>query len=114
MNLNRNQIIAIVVAVLSVLMGSTAQLTDLFGPGITKTIISTASLLNSGLSAVLAVITGQGGMVRDVAAMEGVTKISVNSAANSTLASVAVDPLQPKVGADSKTSQPALQEIAKG
>lgn len=95
--LNRNQIIAIIIAVLSVTAASTAQLTDMFGPTITKLIISAAGFSNSVLSAVLAVITGQGGMVRDVAAMPGIENISVNGKASPTLASIAVDPKQDKV-----------------
>lgn len=91
MNLNRNQIIAITIAVLGVLIGSAAQLTDLFGPGWTKTIISVASLLNSILSSVLAVISSQGGQVRDVLAMLGVEHIDVNREANKTLAAIAID-----------------------
>lgn len=97
MNLNRNQIIAITIAILGVLIGSTAQLTDLFGPGNTKTIISVASLLNSILSSVLAVISSQGGQVRDVLAMLGVEHIDVNGAANKTLAAIAIDPNVDKI-----------------
>ncbi len=91
MNLNRNQIIAITIAVLSVMAGSTAQLTDLFGAGIAHTIISVSGLCNTILSSVMVVITSQGGQVRDVLAMPGVEKISVNAAANKTLAEIAID-----------------------
>lgn len=91
MNLNRNQIIAIVIAILAVLMASTAQLTDLFGPKVAKTIISAAGLINGMLSGVLAVITGQAGMVKDVQDMPGVERIQVNAKANPTLARIALD-----------------------
>lgn len=114
MNLNRNQLLAITIAVLSVTAASTAQLTDLFGAGVAKSIISAAGFLNGILSSVLAVITGQAGMVKDVAAMQGVEKISVNAQANSTLAAVAIDPSQPKVGGESAHTQSVLQETAKG
>lgn len=114
MNLNRNQVIAIVITILAVLMASTAQLTELFGSTAARSIISAAGLLNGILSGVLAVITGQAGMVRDVAAMPGVEKIAVNTNANPTLAAVATDPLQPKVGGVTAQTQNALEAIAKG
>lgn len=99
MNLNFKQALAIAGAVLSVLMISTAQLTDLFGPEPTKVIVSAAALLNTMFSSILAVVTGQAGMVKDVLAMPGVEKITVNAQANQTLAQIAVDPTQPKIGA---------------
>lgn len=97
MNLNRNQIISIIIAVLSVMAGSTAQLTDLFGPGIAKTIISVAGLCNTILSSVMVIITSQGSQVRDVLAMPGVDKIDINAAANKTLAEIAIDPKVDKI-----------------
>lgn len=99
MNLNAKQILAIATAVLAVLMVSTSQLTDLFGSTTTKSITAGAGLLNMILSSVLAVLTSQGSTVRDVAAMPGVEKIRINAQANQTLASIATDPTQPKVGA---------------
>ena len=57
---------------------------------------------------------GWGGMVRDVAAMPGVESIKINSQANQTLASVAVDPEQPKVGATTPQTRDILQDTAKG
>lgn len=111
MNLTRNQILAIVIAFLGVLMASTAQLTDLFGPGATKTIQSTAGILNSVLASVLAVITGQSGIIKDASAMPGVEKITVNSQANSTLATLAVDPAQSKIAPIPQAKQ-AVQATA--
>lgn len=99
MNLNFKQMLAILGAVLSVLMISTAQLTDLFGPGPTKLVVSAAALLNTTISSVLAVVTGQAATVKDVLAMPGVDRINVNANANQTLAQIAVDPTQPKIGA---------------
>lgn len=113
MQLNVKQTIAIVVAVLSVLIGSTAQLTDLFGAGTAKTVVSVASLANSILSATLAVLTTQGASIRDVLAMPGVEKIDVNSQANKTLASIAVDPKQDKI-APTPAAMDAVTSIAKG
>src|ERR1700694_2310580 len=97
MNLNTNQQIAIVLVVLGVLTASTAQLTDLFGPLASKYIVSASGLLVSIFSGILGVITGQGGQLRDVQAMPGVERITVNAAANQTLAAMAVDQSQPKI-----------------
>lgn len=97
MNLNFKQVLAILGAVLGVLMISTAQLTDLFGPGVTKVIVSAAAVLNTTLSSILAVVTGQSAMIKDVAAMPGVDMIRVNAQANQTLAQIAVDPEMHKV-----------------
>lgn len=113
MNLNRSQILAISIAVLGVLMVSTSQLTDLFGPTVTKSIVSLASILNSVLGSILAVITSQGGQVRDVLAMPGVEKVTVNANANQTLASIAVDPLVNKIS-PTPAAQAAVTATAKG
>ena len=107
MNLNRNQIIAITIALLAVLAGSTAQLTDLVGPALTKTIIAASTLGTTALSSVLAVITSQGGQVRDVLAMPGIEKINVSAAANKTLAEIAIDPSVDKIA----PTQSAMQQV---
>lgn len=114
MNLNFKQVLAIAGAVLSVLMISTAQLTDLFGPGPTKAIVSTAALLNAIFNSVLMVVTGQAAMVKDVAAMPGVEPIKINAQANPTLAAIATDPSQPNIGGTTPQVQAQLQDIAKG
>lgn len=95
--MNGKQILAIVVVVLGVVVASTAQLTDLVGPTTTKAIVSLASMLNSILAGVLAVFSSQSNTVKDVQAMDGVSKIVVNKDANQTLASLAVDPTNTKI-----------------
>lgn len=95
--LNRNQLLAIVIATLSVLMASTAQLTDLFGVALAKAVVSGAGLLNGILSSWLAVLTSQSGLVHDVQDMPGVERIQVNRQANTTLAQIALDPEAQKV-----------------
>lgn len=94
MNLNTKQIISIVGVIISVLMVSTSQLTDLFGAGTAKTIVSISGLANMILQGVMTVITSQGSTVKDVLAMPGVENIAVNGKANATLATIAVDPAQ--------------------
>lgn len=113
MNLNGKQLISIVIAILGVLMISTAQLTDLFGPTLAKSVVSTAALLNSVLASIMAVITSQGSTVKDVLAMPGVDKINVNASANQTLAAIAVDPTINKISATPQ-AQAAVEATAKG
>ena len=113
MNLNGKTILAICGAVLSVLMVSTAQLTDLFGPGITKSIISIAGLINMILNSVTVALSTQASLVKEVVAMPGVQKIQVNTQANQTLAQIATDPLQPKVGTKPEDRAQVI-DIAKG
>lgn len=113
MSLTRNQVLSIIVAVLSACAAASAQLTDIFGPGVAKMIISVAGLLNTVLSSILAIITSQGGQIRDVQSMAGVEKITVNKDANSTLATLAVDPAQDKIEA-SPSAQAAVEKTAKG
>lgn len=113
MNLNGKQIIAVCGAVLSVLMVSTSQLTDLFGPGVTKTVVSIAGLVNLILNSVTVAISTQGGLVKDVLAMPGVEKINVNASANQTLAAIAVDPTINKIS-PTPQAQSAVEATAKG
>lgn len=111
-DLTGKQWIAIAAAVLSVLMISTAQLTDLFGATTAKSIVSVAGLVNMILNSVMAAITGQGSLIRDVAAMPGVSKIDVNAQANQTLAQIALDPKVDKVGATPQDIQSVINTAA--
>lgn len=111
MNLNRGQALSILIVVLGVLVASTSQLTDLFGPAITKYIISSATLLMSILAGVNTIIQGQGSQIAAVQAMPGVEKIIVNERANATLATLAVDPAQNKIEPTQKAAS-AVQATA--
>lgn len=113
MNLNLKQIISIGIAVLGVLMISSTQLTDLFGPTVAKSVTAMAGLLNSILGSTLAIITSQTGTVKDVLAMPGVERVSVNANANQTLAGIAIDPTINKI---SPTTQDrvAVEATARG
>ena len=97
--MNHKQLLAITLVVLGVLMASSAQLTDLFGPTATKTIVSVAGLLNSILAGILGVVSSQTGLIKDVQSMPGVEKITVNEQANKALATLATDPNQEKIEA---------------
>lgn len=113
MNLTGKQWLAIAGAVLSVLMISTAQLTEMFGAGTAKMIVSVAGLGNMILNSVLAAISGQANLVKDVLAMPGVQKIDVNAQANKTLASIAVDPTVDKIS-PTMQAQTQVEATAKG
>ena len=110
MNINHKQVLAIVIAVLGVLMVSTTQLTDLFGASVAKTIVSVAGLCNSILASVLAIISSQAGLVKDVQAMPGVESIVVNKQANQTLAALAVDPANAKIESKPSDVQAVTQK----
>lgn len=113
MNLNAKQIISIIGAVLSVLMISTSQLTELLGAGMAKNIVSFSGLINMILSSVMAAITSQSSTVKDVLAMPGVEKININSQANQTLAAIAVNPAIDKIS-PTVAAQSAVEATAKG
>lgn len=96
-NITRNQWLAITGVILSAIMTSTAFLTDSFGATTAHSIIGAAGFINMILNGVVAILTGQSQQVRDVAAMPGVQTISVNAAANQTLATLATSNTQAKV-----------------
>lgn len=114
MNLTPLQMIGIILAVNGALTGATAQLTDLFGPLVAKDIVSVASLGSAILGGIITAISGQASQIRNVAAMPGVERVSINAQANPNVASVAVDPDQPKVGAATPEARTILTATAKG
>lgn len=91
------QFIGIVLVINGALIGSTAQLTDLFGEHAAHVVISIASLGNSIFGGIVTMMSGQGAMIKNVAAMPGIESIKVNSLASPTLAAIAVDPGQDKI-----------------
>lgn len=113
MNINGRQLLSIFGAILSVLMVSSAQLTDLLGAGTAKTIVTVAGLVNMIFQAITVNLTSQGAQVRNVLSMDGVEKIDINSKANATLAAIAVDPTQDKISPTPAAMQAVIQ-TAKG
>ena len=113
MNLNTNQIIAIIIGILSVLSASTTQLNDLFGEHVAHTIIASSGLLVAIASVVLTVVSGQSSTVKNVLAMPGVERIEVNENANATLAKMAIDPTVNKI-APTQASIDAVTKTAQG
>lgn len=112
--ITRNQWLQIVAVVFSACIAASALWTQLFGQNTATIIISILGLANTILAGVTYVLTGQAQQIKDVAAMPGVDRVSVNTLANPTLAAVATDPAQRKVGAVDAGTQAALKDIAKG
>ena len=114
MNLTRNQMLALGSLGLGLLAGGGSTLTELFGQGLATKIAASAGFLNSFVSGAILILSGQIQQIKDVSAMPGVERISVNTSANQALAQVATDPTQPKVGATDAGTRATLQDTAKG
>jgi len=114
MNVTSKQWFQIVSGMISSLITGAAFMQTLFGQDLTLHIIAGLGLTNIMLSSVGATLSGQGNLVRDVAAMPGVTNISVNADATPTLAAAATDPSQPKIGATTPDVRTTLLVTAKG
>lgn len=114
MNFTLAQKLAGMMVVINALAGGTAQLVPLFGASITQIIVSIATLTGTIVSGWIFVVTGQQNIVKAVAEMPGVERITVNAQANQALAQVATDPNQPKVGAMNPAIRPALESVAGG
>ena len=111
-NITQTQWVAFVIGASSFLGGATAQLTTLFGSNGAAYIASACALVSGMAGVFLMATTGQSATVQQVAAMPGVTRISVNENASPALALVATDPAQAKVGPVSSDVKPALVSIA--
>lgn len=117
------QIIGIVLIVNGALIGSVAQLTDLFGPGVAKIVISVATLGNSIFGGIVTMLSGQATQIRNVVGdpqaqealikavlgMRGVESIAVNGRASQTLAAIAVDPNVDKIA----PTQSAMESVTR-
>jgi hypothetical protein len=114
MNLTVAQALALATSTLSILAGASAQFTVIFGAANANTITTMCSLLAALLGGWIAVLSGQGAIVKQVAAMPGVDSIVVNTKASPALATLAIDPDQPKVGAAVLAERTTLMDIAKG
>lgn len=91
MNINLKQALGGSVVVLAVLMISSANLQDLFGPGVAKKIVSGAAILNGICGGWLTILTSQTNVVYDASQTKGV-EVQVTAKASPTIAAMAVDP----------------------
>jgi hypothetical protein len=113
-NLTLSQWIGIMVGLNSLLMGATPQLTVLFGTAAVPYIVAVATLGNGALGVFGVVVGGIGSQAANVAALPGVDRIVVNRNAGPTLAALAIDHDQPKIGAANPEAQAAIAVTAKG
>lgn len=117
MGITRNQWIAIVILLSTILTGGSAQLVDLIGPYATKLVIAFLTLLSGFLAGLQIILGGQGQQIKDVAAIKGddgkaAVRINVNANAPVALATAAVDPTQKNIGAATPEARSALIEKA--
>lgn len=112
-NFTTGQWMAILIGILSATAGATAQLTPVFGPGVSGLLVSLANLVMTiFVTPVLFVVTGQNSMVNSVRSMPGVDKVVVNEKATGALAVLAASPDDNKVEATPQ-AQKAVEAAAK-
>ncbi len=99
MNLAPAQWIAMVIGMLGVFAAGGTQLDVIIGAFAAKIVVACCTLTSAALAVPLSILTGQNSLIRQVQAMPGVEKISVNAQANQALAQMAVDPANDKVEA---------------
>lgn len=112
MTLNGKQIVLIVIAMLSFLAGASANLTDLFGAGVAKVIVSAATFANGLISAMMAQFLSNTNVVRDAGAMQGV-EVQISRSATPSIAALAVDPTEKSI-APAPGEDRAVQAKAEG
>lgn len=113
LNIQPKQWIRIVSTVNGSLITGAAFFNQLFGDAMTLNIIAVLGLGQIVMSSLDTALSGQAGLVKDVLAMPGVEKISVNEKANPILAAVAVDPTVDKI-APIPSAQDIVTQTARG
>jgi hypothetical protein len=91
------QILGIILVINGALSGAVNELTDLLGPTIAKHVLSVCVIGSGICGGFITMFGGLGTQVKNVLAMPGVEKIAVNGQANSTLATIAMDPHEDKI-----------------
>lgn len=111
--MNTKQVLGIISSVNGGLITGAALLQTLFGQDLTIKIVAVLGIAQIIVSSVTTQLSSQSNLVKDVAAMPGVEKVTVNASANSILATLAVDPKQDKV-APTTAAMVAVENTAKG
>lgn len=96
-NLTPTQWVILFLSTAGFLNASAAQLTEWFGPTIAHAIISVLGFTQGLIGSWAMALNGQGSLVKQVLAMDGVEKIDINGQANATLAKLAVDKTVDKI-----------------
>jgi hypothetical protein len=111
--MNWKAILGIISSINGGLITGAALLQTLFGQDLTIKIVAVLGVGQIIVGAVSGQLSTQANLVKDVASMPGIDSIKVNAQANPTLASVATDPAQPKVGATSADVRSTLINTAR-
>jgi hypothetical protein len=114
LNIQPKQWLQIIGGSVSGLITGAALLNPIFGQELSLQIVAGLGIFNIIISSVATAVSGQAQLVKDVRAMPGVEKVLINENANPTLAAVAIDPDEPKVGATTPDVREILKETAKG
>lgn len=119
MNITSKQWFQIVSGINGTLITSAALLQTLFGQDLTIKIVAVLGIFGIILNSVGAALSGQGSLMKDVAAIQGddgkpAVRINVNANAPAALASAAIDPAQPNIGAATPAARQSLLETVKG
>lgn len=113
LNIQPKQWLTIVSGFVSSLITGAALLNPLFGTAASLKIVAGLGIFNLMLNSIQTGLGGQAQLVKDVAAMPGVEKITINEKANPVLASVAVDPTVDKV-APTRADMDVVAQTARG
>jgi hypothetical protein len=97
LNIQPKQWFQIISGSVSGLITGAALFQQLLGQEAALMVVASLGIVNIVISSVGTALSGQAQLVKDVAAMPGVEKITVNAQANPTLAAVAVDQTVDKV-----------------
>lgn len=114
MNLTSKQWFQIISGVISSLITGAALLQTLFGQDLTIKIVAVLGIANIILSSVGAAVSGQADLVKDVRSMPGVEHIEINEKANAVLATMAMDPGEPKIAPRESAARQIAATAAKG
>lgn len=113
LNIQPKQWFQIASGFVSSLITSAALLNPILGEKHALVAVAILGVINIALNSVGTALSGQAQLVKDVAAMPGVEKITINQQANPTLAAVAVDPTQDKV-APIRADMDVVSQTARG
>lgn len=110
--MNARVVLAIIIAVVSVLAGASAQLDPIVGATAAKSIVAVCNLATAILGSIMGVLSTQTSQVQAVQSMPGVSRITVNAQASPALAQLAVQSGNPKVQPESDAAASKLKETA--
>lgn len=113
LNIQPKQWFRIVSGFVSSMITSAALFNPIIGEKNALVVVAVLGILNLALNSVDTALSGQAQLVKDVAAMPGVEKITINEQANPTLATVAVDPTADKI-APTYQAQDVVTQTARG